>query len=187
MPMDNSKSSDQTGRIRRAHSRFRTKGIVILPDFADLMVSNVHDISMGGISFLYPDGPEVLSGKIKMDIFIFDGLTGTECYLDHVPGQIKANIPLPHPISNLPLLRCCVAFLKLNLSLRENLSRYCEQAKLQLITLGEDQTHGMEWATNHNHCVFHATQSPCDVIEALQSRTDLQTHPFMASTNGASE
>ncbi len=96
--------------MKRKSNRFRTNGIVALTGLEEPVLSNIYDIGSGGVSFLHADEIAIDNVEFKMDILIYDSLTGFEYFISQVKGRVVWRELVSDPENNIPdlALQCCV-------------------------------------------------------------------------------
>lgn len=99
---------------KRKSIRYRINGIVALTSFEKLVVTNIYDISLGGLSFLHGNDTDLTNSQLKMDILIFDIQSDFEYFISGVKGQLNSKELFLEKVSNVPIWRCHVEFLDLD-------------------------------------------------------------------------
>ena len=99
---------------RRQSIRCAANGIVALTNFEKPVVTNIFDISMGGVSFWSTNG-ETLAGKeINMDILVYDTQANFDYLISKVKGQVRSRALVPHPVSRRLIRRFGIEFFGLD-------------------------------------------------------------------------
>lgn len=105
---------------KRKANRFNTNGIVALTGYDQPIVTQICDISAGGVSFLHDNEIEINNCPIQMDILIFEILTDFEYLINQVNGYVKSKKLVVDPKSKTSTWRFSVEFIDLDSS-KQNL------------------------------------------------------------------
>lgn len=84
--------------------RSRINGILALTSLEKLLVPNIYDISLGGLSFLHANEKDVSNSLFKMDIVIFDIQTDFEYLITGVKGWVNSKELSLEPCNRVPIL-----------------------------------------------------------------------------------
>ena len=109
-------SDKSTTLSRRRSTRVRAHGILTLTGLGRPIVAVLHDIGLGGVSFLYSGRVKGLRSKneIHMEILIFYGATEPEYYIRHIKGRFISRSRTTDLQSHSQLIRFNVEFLELD-------------------------------------------------------------------------
>lgn len=118
-------SVDHTQKNNRKSCRLKTNGIVVLTSLDRLIVMNVYDIALEGVSFLCANEKDVTDSELTMDILIYDSQVAFEHLISKVKGRVKAREMFLTPESNAPIWRLGVEFLVMDTMKRRMLQTCC--------------------------------------------------------------
>lgn len=118
------KSNDSPSQ--RRWSRIKTNGIVALTSYEKPVVTLIHDIAEGGLSFLHAAEIDVIDDDIRMDILIFHSILDFEYYISHVHGRVKMRQQVADPKDNVPVWRYHVEFIDLDRKNCQLLQIFCD-------------------------------------------------------------
>lgn len=95
---------------RRRSIRCTANGIVALTNFEKPVVTNIFDISMGGVSFWSTNGEPLVGKEINMDILVYDTQANFEYLISKVKGQVRSRALVPHSVSSRLIRRFGIEF-----------------------------------------------------------------------------
>lgn len=110
---------------KRKLVRYMTNGIVALTSSEEPVITNIYDISPGGVAFLSRNESDVSANELKMDIVIFDSQTDFEYFILQVKGRVRSKELVTAPKSNKPIWRFGVEFLELDCLKQSLLRTFC--------------------------------------------------------------
>ncbi len=102
-----------------------TKGVVAVTASAYAVVTNIYDISPGGVSFLFENDSDVTACELKMDIVIYDAQTDFDYCIFHLNGLVRSKELVLAPKSNKPIWRIGVEFTDIDCLQQSLLDTFC--------------------------------------------------------------
>lgn len=88
-------------------------------------MTNIYDITVGGVSFLHTNEKKLSDSELQMDILIFDSQTNFEYFIGPINGRITSKEQVPHPKSKSLVWRYGVEFFNLDVLNRNKLATFC--------------------------------------------------------------
>ncbi len=110
---------------RRKSIRFKPNGIVAFSTIERPIVTNIHDLAVGGVSFFHHNERVITKNEFKMDILIFDNQTDFEYFIGQIKGRIISREMISDPLRSAQNWRFSVKFLNLDSLQQSMLQTFC--------------------------------------------------------------